>query len=285
MIPTDENISKNRSYYNMRYSKVNLEAQKRKVLDYENFLDDVTQTDGWWAGLYYGGFKERINGAKVLELGCGAGLNALIMAMLGADVVATDISEVAVGGLVNLIQELQISSKISALSGHLRELSLTTRSFDFIVGRGFLSHLNHESEDGILSKASQLLTTQGEARFLEPAVNSNLLDRIQWLIPAHERPSILQRRAFSQWKEVDPHPVRDNSSKHYFAVGKKYFEEVEIIPYGGIERFYRVIPQTKLRREFRRWALRLERRLPKMLNLSIATGQTIIYRKPRSKNI
>lgn len=282
MTEIDLNIERNKTHFDKQLSEVNLEAIKKKVENYEDFFADATKTDAGWVGFYYGGFREKLRGTRVLDLGCGRGLNTLLMAKFGAEVVAIDISEESPRIINQLSKELGLSDKVTAYAGDFRELSFAPRSFDFIVGQAFLHHLVDELEDEILSKTSRLLKLQGEARFVEPAVNSKLLDQIRWLIPVPHRPSILQKNSFSRWKANDSHPVRDNSSKHYIQVGKKYFEEAEIIPYGGIDRLYRFLPRTDFTREFRRWAFHLERRLPGALNMKIARVQTILYKKPRN---
>jgi SAM-dependent methyltransferase len=281
MTKIEANITRNQRNYDNVYSKLDLGDLRKKIENYEGFLSVATKTDAGWVGLYHGEFKKKVNGQKVLELGCGKGLNALIMAALGAEVVAIDISEESSQMINRLSQELGLSSRVEAYSCDFRHLSFPPRSFDFVVGQAFLHHLVRELEDVALCQISQILKSHGEARFVEPAVNSKFLDQIRWLIPVRGRPSILQKKAFSIWKDGDCHPERVHSSDHYLKAGRKYFEEIEIVPYGGIDRLYRFFPRTELTRRLRRLAFKLEKRIPRTLNMRIARAQTIIYRKPR----
>src|SRR5690606_36048904 len=114
---------------------------------------------------------------------------------------------------------------------------LASKSFDFVIGKAFLHHLSLPVEKEFLKEAGRLLKPNGEARFFEPAVNSKILDFIRWYIPVKDRPSKLDREAFKKWTEMDPHPDRSFSSKHWMKVGKEIFEEVSIIPIGTLERF------------------------------------------------
>ena len=276
-----DSIEKNRSHHNDLYSRADLKALMRKIENYEVFLADAATTDASWVGLYVKGIKQQLRGATVLELGCGRGLNALIMAALGAEVTAIDISEESAKIVRLLSQALELSTRITAYSGDFRKMWFAPRSFDFVVGKAFLHHLVYELEEEILSKVSDVLKPEGEARFVEPAVNSKLLDQIRWLIPVSGRPSVLQKKAFYNWKKHDVHPERNNSSDHYRRLARRYFQEVEIIPYGGIERCYRFFPNGALTRKFRRWAFRIEKKLPPSFNMRIARCQTIICHKPK----
>jgi len=274
-------FDQNREHYNSVYEKANIPWIIETAQDYSNYLDGVTKYRTSWACLYTGNFRNRLAGKKVLELGAGNGLNALIMACLGAQVIALDISDESAKIINQAAQEMGLSQQVKASSGDFRDLPFDSSSFDFVVGKAFLHHLPHEVELEYVHKIADLLHSSGEARFGEPAINSNFLDTIRWMVPIPGgRPSILNRRAFAAWKESDPHPTRDHSSRHYIELGKRCFEEVEIIPIGGIQRFHRLLPKGKIDRQFRTTAFLLEKLLPGKIRWVIARAQTIIYRRP-----
>lgn len=154
-------------------------------------------------------------------------------------------------------------------------------SFDFIIGKAFLHHLTPPLEKKYLHKVAALLRKEGEARFFEPAMNNKILDNIRWAVPVPNRPSILNKRAFQEWKDNDPHPDRDNSSRHFQQVGKLYFDEVKIVMIGSIERLCRIIPKGSFVRKFRRWAHRIELTLPNWFRYTAARSQLIVFRNPR----
>lgn len=166
--------------------------------------------------------------------------------------------------------------------GDFSRLSLEPGSFDFVLGKAFLHHLTHDLEDSCLAKVVHLLKPQGEARFVEPATNSTVLDTLRWAIPIGERPSILNRERFLKWKETDPHPDRDNSSAHFRDAGGKFFAEVDIVPFGSLERMCRLLPRGKFNRQFRRGAHKAETYLPRWLRFKAARSQLIVLRKPRN---
>src|SRR4051812_11759233 len=82
--------------FNSAYGKTNIDGIVRRMADVDAFLNDVAEHDGSWAALYSGDFRRRLQGRRVLELGCGKGHNALAMAALGAEVTATEISSAAI---------------------------------------------------------------------------------------------------------------------------------------------------------------------------------------------
>jgi SAM-dependent methyltransferase len=267
---------KNRLHYTALYDSLEMEPLLQKAQNLDFFHEAIEKHTSWF-GMYQENFASRLPGRRVLELGAGDGLNALIMARLGAQVTAIEIAPPAVAMLQDASRALGL--RVEAICGDFLEMWFAP--FDFIVGKAFLHHLDHETEEQFLRKCARLLKSDGEARFQEPAVNSHALDTLRWIVPAPGRPSILNRRAFAGWKAEDPHPERDQSSRHYEQVGRKYFGDVRIVPFGGVERFRRLIRDRHRADEFARWALRAERRyMPMGFRNAIARSQTIIYSSP-----
>jgi 2-polyprenyl-3-methyl-5-hydroxy-6-metoxy-1,4-benzoquinol methylase len=281
MEPTSQSVTqKNREHYDRVYAKVSIEGIVRKLNNLGAFLDDATTTDTSWVCMYANNFKEQLKGKRVLELGCGDCTNAAVMAALGAEVVANDISDRS-GDIINALNNSGLLKQpIQYIQGDFLEANLPAQSFDMVVGKAFIHHLDHATEEAFYHKIVQLLKPNGEARFVEPAVNNQLLDTLRWMVPVPGRPSSLQKAKFRQWQEADPHPHRDNSSKHYITIGQQYFKEVEIINVGSIERLHRLFPKVKWNRQFRRQAFKLEHYIPYFLQRSLSRTQTIIYKYP-----
>ena len=277
-----DNIERNRIHYDKLYSTVEAARIVEKIRNFDEFFDDALKTDTSWHGMYYGGLAGRLKGKKVLEIGCGDGLNALVMASLGASVLALDISKESERVINEATSVLDITA-VRAMTGDFAELPLEEHSFDFIIGKDLLHHLTHRQEEIYLGKVATLLAPGGEARFFEPATNSKLLDNLRWMIPVPGRPSNLRKKAFAEWRRVsDPHPVRDNSSSHFMEVGLRFFESVSIVCIGSIERFERLIPQGTMNRRFRRWAHRMNERLPGILRDKTARSQLIVCTSAKS---
>ncbi|MDG1728675.1 MAG: class I SAM-dependent methyltransferase [Algibacter sp.] len=243
---------------------------------------DATRTDTSWVGLYHGNFQNELKGKKILELGCGDCANAAVMAAFGAEVYANDISQKP-GEIINKLNTShKFEFEIKFIKGDFLKADIKNNFYDIVIGKAFVHHLTHDQEVKFTKKIVSILKANGLVRYFEPAINNKFLDHLRWLTPVPGRPSKFQRRKFEQWRINDPHPERDNSSKHYEKIGKKYFEETRIVPIGTIERFHRILPK-KYSRRFRRFAFKFERKLPKSINLSLTRSHLIEYKIPKKQ--
>ena len=277
------NIAHNKDHYNNVYKDVNVDSIIGILNNLDAHLHAATTSDISWVGMYVNGFKDNIKGTSILELGCGDCVNAAVMAALGAKVVANDISDRS-GDIINALNSnYAFEHDITFISGDFTQSDVPSQSFDYVVGKAFLHHLTLDLEAAILKKVATILKPNGEVRFFETAVNSKVLDELRWAVPMNDRPSKwFQPKAFKQWEAADPHPPRDNSSKHYKDVGKRLFVSTTIIPLGIFERFVRLLPiKKKHLGGFKRSALTLEYYLPKAVRSFGARSQVIIYKNPK----
>jgi 2-polyprenyl-3-methyl-5-hydroxy-6-metoxy-1,4-benzoquinol methylase len=280
------NINKNESHYDAKYKHVNVNSILLILNNIEQYLEGAITSDISWVGMYSNGFKDLIKGKTILELGCGDCVNVAIMAALGAKVIANDIADQSGEIVKALNNSYKFEHDITFINGDFTQSNLESALLDFVIGKAFLHHLTLELEYEILKKVAQVLKPEGEARFFEPAVNSKILDELRWAVPMNNRPSKwFQPKAFKDWENNDPHPLRDNSSKHFETVGKMFFNTVEIIPLGVFERFNRILPfKGKQKGKFKRNALKFEKIFPKSVRRLGARSQLVIYKNPKPKN-
>tara|TARA_B110000467_G_C18336488_1_gene498374 strand:+ start:384 stop:1250 length:867 start_codon:yes stop_codon:yes gene_type:complete len=279
----EKNILKNEKHYDIKYQGINIDEIMNKIRNVNFFLKDATKIDTSWVGLYYGNFQESIKGKRILELGCGDCTNLAVMAALGGEVYGNDISQKS-GIIINKLNLLfPFKKPMKFVEGDFLNSQLKENYFDIIIGKAFIHHLTNEQELLFTKKMVKYLKHDGVVRYFEPAVNSNLLDELRWLIPVPGRPSKLQKNKFLKWKEMDPHPERDNSSNHYEKIGKKFFYKTKIVPIGSIERFCRLIP-SKWNRPFRKLSYKIEFFLPYTLNRKFARSQLIEYKYPKTQD-
>ena len=273
--------AKQRKHYNEKYKSVTPEFLAGKVnLIMQNF-EEVILTYSSYYGMYYNDFSNQIVGKNILEIGCGDGINALLIAKLGAkSVLATDIASVHGESIRNAAKILKLDN-LNFISGEIDSIGLKNNSYDIVIGKAVLHHLDHETEDKYLSIISRVCKEDGFARIVEGAQNSELLEFFRLLVPIGGRPSILNKNKYIKWKLTDPHPVRNNSSKHFIDIGNKYFKKVEFIPYGSIERFERLILNFPLNEKFRRLAHRLDNKLPFLLRKNFARNQLLNFYYPK----
>jgi SAM-dependent methyltransferase len=274
-------IEINKAFYNKEYSSVNVDGILKTINNVQPFLDTATKIHTSWVGLYHNNLQAELKGKKVLELGCGNCQNVAIMSALGAEVYGNDIADVS-GAIISKLNEGYAFEKpIKFIEGDFLKAEIPNDFFDIVIGKAFVHHLTNEQEIQFTEKIARILKKDGMVRYFEPAVNSKIIDAIRWSIPMSNRPSILQKEKFKIWKADDPHPLRDNSSGHYRKVGEKYFENVEIFPFGSIERFHRFIPNGKFNIQFRQFGFRLEKMIPSFLTAPFARCQVVTYRNPK----
>lgn len=277
----EKNQQNNIEHYERLYSNYSLKNILYWLNNLEGYLQFVTSHETSWNAIYKDGFKDRLRGKKVLEMGCGDCNNAAVMAALGAEVYANDIAP-ACGKIVqNLNANYDFPVAIKFIAGDFLKNELEGRQFDFIIGKAFLHHLTLPVEQQFLKETARLLKNDGEARFFEPAINSKLLDEIRWMIPVNNRPSKLNKTKFKKWKEEDPHPDRSFSSKHFEEAGLNFFYSCEITPIGAMDRFRRLIRNRKWNGSYTRWALKYETKLPYYLSNTFARSQLIVYSSPK----
>ena len=106
-------------------------------------------------------------GGKILEIGCGLGSNAFMIARkTGAEVLATD-------RCVPFIQKAREKFSLPNLRYEVHDFncvdSLEAGTFDCIVGNGILHHLYSKLDDALV-KIQHLLKPGGRIVFLEPNI-------------------------------------------------------------------------------------------------------------------
>lgn len=125
------------------------------------------------------------SGKTVLDYGCGAGVNSVLIARHGGEVIGVDISP----DLLEFAEKrmkVHKHDKYEFKVGSAHDLPLKDESVDIVFGMAILHHLD-------LSLASKevfrVLKKDGRAIFLEPVRNSKLMWFIRNLIP-YQSPDI-----------------------------------------------------------------------------------------------
>jgi 2-polyprenyl-3-methyl-5-hydroxy-6-metoxy-1,4-benzoquinol methylase len=238
-----------------------------------------------WVGaevMWHGDLIDRLQGAKVLEIGCGTGENALMMLAMGAaHVTANEINDTTAALLSKAASELGMTDRLDIAIGDILELDLgATGSFDVVVAKEVLHHIPADIEDAFVARMADLVADDGFVRIYDPCVNWKTLDQVRWALPMPGRPSMLQREKFAEWKASDPHPDRDNSTQHVVELFARHFDDVESMVAGGLARFHRMAPESK-HLEVSAWLQQRERALPNGLHERIAAVHAITATRPR----
>lgn len=102
---------------------------------------------------------EKYRGLKVLEIGCGLGIDSYKFAKAGAVLTCIDLSSVAVQGTRRLLQQLGLQAEV--LECNAEQLVFPDESFDAVYSFGVLHHVEHEER--AFNEVYRVLKPGGEA--------------------------------------------------------------------------------------------------------------------------
>ncbi len=122
---------------------------------------------------------------RVLELGCGTGVLATLMAQEGAEVTAIDSSETMLAEARQKAKDSGVEKTISFHHMDITEIGdrFQSGSFDVIVSTLVFSELRPEVRKFVLQKARQLLEESGRFLIVDEVVPNSFLNRLAyWLV-------------------------------------------------------------------------------------------------------
>ncbi len=231
-----------------------------------------------------GNFIERLQGARVLEVGGGSGEVACMMLALGAEtVVTTEITDAAEALMARVRHELGFDDRLEIRIGDFLTMDLgAAHSYDVVMVKEVLHHIPTSDEDEFVGRTAHFLKPDGIARFKDPAVNSKALDALRWAVPTPGRPSsVLQRKAYRSWRLADEHPVRDDSTKHYVQIMNRHYDVVEPYVRGTVGRFHRLVDSERFHDAAFSALSRLDALVPAPVQMVLGNVQRIDCSRPR----
>lgn len=120
-----------------------------------------------------------VRGRRVLDIGCGSGMNSLLLARRGADVVGVDIS----ASLIQVARQRLAANGTTGAAfvvGSAHDLPLPDASVDVVFGIAILHHLDL---DLVSREVARVLHRGGRAIFQEPVRNSRTVRALRRLVP------------------------------------------------------------------------------------------------------
>lgn len=110
-----------------------------------------------------------LENTRVLDIGCGEGVQSVRSALRGAQVDAIDVSQVSIDKTMELAKVYNVEGRINAKVCDIHKSSFEDASFDHVHGIEVLHHLHHY-EAGI--EIFRILKNGGKCVFLEPSANN-----------------------------------------------------------------------------------------------------------------
>jgi SAM-dependent methyltransferase len=143
-------------------------------------------------GRLWGAFWDKVdlNGAAVLDYGCGRGEFSRTLADLGADVYGIDISPQLIAKARKFApQGNNCCGSVQFFVGDAHRTPFPDNFFDYVLGNGALHHLDL---DRAFTEIARVTKPGGKARFMEPMYHHPLLWSLRRLTPkihtADEKP-------------------------------------------------------------------------------------------------
>jgi 2-polyprenyl-3-methyl-5-hydroxy-6-metoxy-1,4-benzoquinol methylase len=124
----------------------------------------------------------KLNGKSLLDVGCGDGSNAVMLAQLGASVTGIDISPKAIDLAWKRAEVNRVKDSVSFCCSSLEAADFPQNSFDIIWGDAILHHLITEL-DTVVCKLTEWAKPEALLLFAEPINFNNSLRRVRFMLP------------------------------------------------------------------------------------------------------
>lgn len=190
-----------------------------------------------------------ISGLHVLDYGCGTGVTSAELARRGARVTAFDISHRRLSDAMQWLTASLPGCKIDLLQASAEQLPFADASFDVVLGKQILHHLQLEIAT---SELARVLKPGGRAIFLEPLIHNPILEFYRSLTP-HLRSPTEKALSMSDLRKMS----------HYFS----YWEHEEFILFAVVPVVVQALikKQSHLLDRLRESLQRVDRRLTNVI--------------------
>jgi 2-polyprenyl-3-methyl-5-hydroxy-6-metoxy-1,4-benzoquinol methylase len=131
---------------------------------------------------YYFRVLGSLSGKTVLDVGCGDGVNAINLAMLGATVTGIDISPGAIELAKRRAEINGMSDRVRFVCSPLETVEFDKRGFDIVSGDAILHHLIADLDE-VMRKLASWAKPGGIVILREPVNLSKALRNVRMLLP------------------------------------------------------------------------------------------------------
>jgi SAM-dependent methyltransferase len=172
-----------------------------------------------------------VEGANVLDFGCGTGKNASILAARGARVWALDISPDLLALATRRAHLDGLTGAITTVCGSAHAIPLPDASIDLVFGNAILHHLDLALT---AREVYRILKPGGRAVFKEPMRNSRAISYLRRLVPYHS-PDISPHERPLRWSEIEQFASRFRMGRHReFTLPLVSLAKIVRLPHGAV---------------------------------------------------
>jgi SAM-dependent methyltransferase len=171
-------IERERSHYNLSTAQACTSSLRMSEANIQRYSNPPAQTTYPLEFAFH--LMGDLRGKTVLELGCGDGLNTVVLAALGASVIGVDISEKNLALAAARARANMVDLNIRFVHADVCCLPLAVESVDKALCAAILHHVD------VFAAASEIhrvLKPAGTAVFLEPVAGPFILRLFKRLIP------------------------------------------------------------------------------------------------------
>lgn len=168
-----------------------------------------------------------LRGKQVLELGCGEGINSVVLAKLGANVTGIDISQGAIDAAAERARVNGVSDRVRVECGPIELAGFKPGTFDIVWGEAILHHVLPDL-DQVLGHVTSWAKPDATILFAEPVVLSRTLRRIRLMLP-------LATNATPDERPLEPEEL---------SLVSRYLQDVEVRYFDFLGRLDRFIIPT-----------------------------------------
>jgi SAM-dependent methyltransferase len=191
-----------------------------------------------------------LRGKTLLDVGCGDGLNAVMLAKIGANVTGIDVSPKAVELARRRGEVNGVSDRLSLMAAPLETADLPADTFDLVWADGILHHVLHDLEL-VLDRLTRWVKPEGLLVFAEPVNLFHALRRLRFMIPVmtestpDERPLVrsevdlirryvpdLQMRQFSLFGRLDQFILSNFNYERSSPLRRAIVNGIDFLDYG-----------------------------------------------------
>jgi 2-polyprenyl-3-methyl-5-hydroxy-6-metoxy-1,4-benzoquinol methylase len=158
-------------------------------------------------------------GRRVLDVGCGDGLNMTMFARMGADVTGIDVSPGALDVAHRRAEVNGVADSVRLVCSPIETADLPDASFDVVWGDGILHHVLDELEPTV-RRLVRWVKDDGLIVFSEPVNLFEPLRRLRRLVPVQTDATPGERPLVASELEIVRRYVPDLRLRHYMLLGR-----------------------------------------------------------------